>query len=73
MRDVKNKPLAKRGVSKNTSRIPSFVQKARRLLASSVVLLSDAVLSAVKMEISKDFAKALVRVLVDLIKNIPRS
>ncbi len=70
VRDVKNKPVVRRGV---TSRTPGFVQKARCLLASSVTLLSDAVLSAIKLEISKDFAKAFVKVLVDIIRSIPRS
>ena len=72
-RDVKNKPVAKRGVLENTSRTPGFVTKTRRLLASAVVLLYDAILSATKDEISKNFAKHFVSLMTRLIKGILRS
>jgi len=72
-RDAKNKPVLRRGVLENTSRTPDFVTKLRRLLASAVILLGDAILSATKAEISKSFAKAFVGAIAHLIKDVMRS
>jgi len=72
-RDGKNKPVVKRGGFENTSCTPGFVTKVRRLLASAVILLGDAILSATKAEISKTFAKAFVSAIAHLIKDILRS